>query len=73
MGQPETINELAQDFYEEEDVLKFLRISQRTMRWRRANNTNVPPCFKLGSRWVYPKKLFSKWLADHPIMVSIKK
>lgn len=55
--------DLADEFYEEPEVLAFMGIKQMTMRWRRCNAPGkVPPYIKLGDRFVYPKKEFREFL-----------
>lgn len=54
--------DLADEFYEEGEVLSFLGIKANTIAWRRSMNKNCPPYIRLGNRYVYPKEQFRKWL-----------
>lgn len=56
--------DLADDYYEEAEVLAFMGITAKTMAWRRsASPKNVPPYIKLSAhKFVYPKADFRRWL-----------
>lgn len=54
--------DIADDYYEEEEILPWLGIKAATLAWRRSMRTKCPPYIKLGNRYVYPKDLFQKWL-----------
>lgn len=54
--------DIADDFYEEEEILSFLGIKAVTLGWRRSQGVKCPPYIKLGNRYVYPKAPFRDWL-----------
>lgn len=60
----------ANDFYEELEMADLLKMKITTLRKNRSLAFNHPPCIKLGTRWVYMKKDFQKWVNSLPLEVE---
>jgi hypothetical protein len=69
-------NRLFDLFFEETIVLRFLNYTAGTIRKERClakktadrrrilGNSKIPPCVRMGRRWIYPKADFFQWAKE---------
>ncbi len=75
MGVP-TEDDVFASYFEEPFVLRFLNYTRGTMaknrclaqktpdRRRIIGNSKIPPCVRMGRRWIYPKADFFRWAQE---------